>query len=98
MLARLLLATLAAMAFAAPSAPLPPNDYVAKYYPAPLLPKGVSCHTKRVPCAKDACYRCCDDGLHGCPAPGFACYKGIQGYMCHSIKGPIYTIPKPPID
>ncbi len=69
MLAHLLVATLAAVAVAV-AAPEParftpiegdiipiPTDPII--FPAPLLPEGVSCHTKRVPCAKDACYRCC---------------------------------------
>ncbi|BEJ11096.1 hypothetical protein CspHIS471_0105180 [Cutaneotrichosporon sp. HIS471] len=76
-----------------------PNSYPFKSYPAPFLPEGESCNTKRSSCARDNCYDCCDDGKHACPAPGFWCHKNIQGvYMCLNRKGPVDRIPKPPID
>jgi hypothetical protein len=49
-----------------------------------------------------------DDGIHGCPAPGYSCFKDMgKGYLCRKVKGeprvneltpgPVYSIPKPPI-
>ncbi|BEI80023.1 hypothetical protein CcaverHIS002_0105520 [Cutaneotrichosporon cavernicola] len=72
------------------SLPLPIPE---KRYPAPLLPEGEICNTKRSPCARDYCYRCCDDGKHACLAPGSLCYKDTRGvYMCFDYKTAVQWI------